>query len=325
MSCTDFVSRLRAFNLIKEAPLFFPSFQAAYTRINALFEVYCDTGLAQNLVIIGQTGDGKSTLAAAILRQHPKHRGTDRDIVPVVYARIPPGATIGGTAEAILMGLGDFSPANGSAATKTQRIATLARGCDVRLLIIDEAQHLYDRGKSYTHYHVGDWLKALVDMLAIPVVLIGLPRTVQLLHVNEQLRRRFTEMLQISLPSGSTQDCAEGSLRTFVGLCDGVEITIDYEVYDWAEWGERLWYASDGRIGYLSQLLLGILLSREDKGRLEIRLNDLEMSFARYLWRDVVPSLNPFSLEFTFRQLNRPGEPFGPDVAAADKLAKVAA
>ena len=315
MSDITHLDRLRAFDRIKNAPLFFPAFKIAHDRINAVLEVYRKTGVIQNLVIVGDSGNGKSTLAQTILRRYPKQSLPERDIQPAIYARVPPAATISGAAEAILTGLNDPSPTAGSPTAKTDRICILAKGCGVELLLIDEAQHLYDRGQAKTHYHVGDWIKSLTDRLEIPIVLIGLSRTEHLLQANEQIRRRFTEQLLIGLPTGNDEECWEASLRMFVGLCDSVGATLDYSLAGWTEWGERLWYASGGRVGYLSKLLLGVLIANAGPGTLQLRFADLEASFSQHVWRTAPSVLNPFSSAFQFRALTQAGEPFGADVA----------
>ncbi|MDN3575696.1 TniB family NTP-binding protein [Chitinimonas viridis] len=308
------MSRLRAFRGIAASPLLFPALQITFSRINSVLEAYRRIGLVQNLVIAGETGVGKSTLAAALLRAHPLQRTQECDVRPIVYASVPPSGTIGAIASAILEGLGDPSPFNGTTAGKAYRIKVLMRGCRVQMLLLDEAQHLYDRGKYQSRFLAGDWVKALADALGIPVVLFGLPRLAELLGVNDQLRRRFTEVMQMGPPPSDGVEGWEACFRLFSGFAEAAGVDLDFAGGAWSEWAERLWYASMGRVGYLHELMLGVLVTRQEPGSLVITLDDLAKAFLSRVWSASPARLNPFSAEFDFRKLDRPGEPFGPEV-----------
>ncbi|GAB3261455.1 P-loop NTPase family protein [Chitinimonas naiadis] len=325
MSMPDHIDRLRAFRGVAGSPLSFPSLQTAIQRIESALEAYLAVGLVQNLVIIGETGVGKSTLAAALIRAHPPQRMPECDIRPIAYASVPPSGTIGAIASAILEGLGDPFPFNGTTTAKAHRIKILARGCKVQTLLLDEAQHLYDRGKHQSKFLAGDWVKALADSLGIPVVLFGLPRLAELLRVNDQLRRRFTEVLQVGPPPGEGIDSWEACFRLFIGFADAVNVELDLVACEWDEWAERLWYATSGRVGYLHELMLGLLVSHQEPGRLMITLADLVGPFRDRIWSTAPARLNPFAAEFEFRKLDRLGEPFGPEIGMARSLQKEAA
>ncbi len=325
MSAMDHIGRLRAFRGIAASPLFFPSLQTTFSRIDSVLETYQRIGLIQNLVIVGETGVGKSTLATALLRAHPPQHTQECDIRPVAYASVPPSGTIGAIASAILEGLGDPFPFNGTTTGKAYRIKVLARGCRVQMLLLDEAQHLYDRGKYLSKFLAGDWVKALADALGIPVVLFGLPRLAELLRVNDQLRRRFTEVMQMGPPPGDGIDSWEACFRLFSGLAEAAGVDLDFAGGEWSEWAERLWYASMGRVGYLHELMLGVLVTRQEPGRLAITLDDLASAFRSRVWSAASARLNPFTPEFEFRKLDRPGEPFGPEIGIAGSFGKEAA
>ena len=94
-------------------------------------------------------------------------------------------------AEAILRALGDPAAAKGTTAEKTQRIIGFFRECGVQLLLIDEFQHFFDGTRVAESRRVSDWLKLLINKVGLPVVLAGLPRAIQVVNINPQLRRRF--------------------------------------------------------------------------------------------------------------------------------------
>ena len=46
---------------------------------------------------------------------------------------------------------------------KSRRLRILMRETGTRMVMIDEFQHFYDRGKRQIMLHVADWLKVLID------------------------------------------------------------------------------------------------------------------------------------------------------------------
>ncbi len=198
-------SILERFN---EDLLQFPSYVAAFNDIEALLKLYRGAGLAQHLLVLGETGTGKTTLCRDFLTRYPRMVLRERDVVPVLHISIPPAATIASVTETMLAKLGDPSPTAGTVSAKTARAVTLARALCVELLLIDEAQHIQDRGRLPTQYLVGDWLKTVMDELNVPTVLLGLPRVGQLLQVNEQVRRRFSRRRYLQMGQ-----CGETSIE----------------------------------------------------------------------------------------------------------------
>src|SRR5690606_28838064 len=123
---------------------------------------YRQTGLAQHLLVLGESGTGKSTLCRLLVERYPRQVLAERDVVPVLSVSVPAGATITNVASEILAALGDPHPSAGTVAVKTRRVLVLCRSCGVELVLFDEAQHLHDRGQIATHYLVGDWIKRLI-------------------------------------------------------------------------------------------------------------------------------------------------------------------
>jgi hypothetical protein len=201
----------------------FPTFDDAKNRIEENLFLFRETGVARNLVIYGEAGTGKSTLCRWMQTQYGRVKLHDRDYIQALTVSVPASATIIGMANAMLDALGDPLLVSGTASSKTHRIVKLVKGCKVELLLIDEAQHLHDRGQAKTHYYVADWLKQMIDQIGVPCVLLGLPRLEMLLRANEQLRRRFhasTKRPQSCCPELGRAQCPliQPSWRTSLAL-----------------------------------------------------------------------------------------------------------
>lgn len=288
----------------------FPSYVAAFNDIEALLKLYRGSGLAQHLLVLGETGTGKTTLCRDFETRYPRVMLSERDVVPVLHISIPPAATIASVTEVMLGKLGDPSPTTGTVSAKTARAVKLARALTVELLLIDEAQHIHDRGRLPTHYMVGDWLKTVMDELNVPTVLLGLPRVGQLLQVNEQVRRRFSRRRYLQMGQCGETSIETECLQLFLSLGDSFPTPIRAGSFSWDEIAQRVYYASDGRVAYIKKLLAGAIRIALERELDCIDAAVLQDAFIAEVWWEGVEELNPFSAKFQFRRLNRAGEPF---------------
>lgn len=299
-----------AIKQLQDAYLMFLAFQTADDQIEENLKLYRATGVAQNLLILGESGTGKTSLARSFTQSYPKQVLPERDLLPVLHVSVPAAATIAGTVEAVLRQLGDPEPERGTVSAKTARAVRIARGCGVEMLLFDEAQHIQDRGRHYTQYLVGDWLKSLMDALGLPVTLLRLPRTQALLQANEQLRRRFTHRLSLSVHGGVQETNDESSLKLFRALSEALPLPLDARPFGWKELGLRLHYATDGRIAYVKQLLVNAYSHAVSQSGANISVSELSHAFTATIWPLGIGALNPFHQDFAFRSLDRLGEPF---------------
>lgn len=295
---------------LQDAYLMFPAFQNAFDQIEANLRLFRATGIAHSLLILGESGTGKSSLARLFAERYPMQTTPERDVIPVLSVSIPPAATIAGTVEAVLSRLGDPQPERGTVSVKTARAVKIARGCGVEMLLFDEAQHIQDRGRAQSQYFVGDWLKSFMDALALPVTLLGLPRMQSLLQVNEQLRRRFAQRIFLSVQNTGIDATEENSLNLFSSLADALPLPLDPRPFGWIELGSRLQFATDGRIAYVKQLLICAYEHAVNQETTSITPRMLGVAFTASIWPSGIGQLNPFHEEFVFRSLDRMGEPF---------------
>ncbi|MCK9259722.1 MAG: TniB family NTP-binding protein [Azoarcus sp.] len=288
----------------------FPPFVAASRSIETNLALYRETGIAQHLLILGESGTGKSSLCRWVEQKYPRLVLPDRDMLPVLIVAVPAAATIASMASAMLDGLGDPLSSGGTVSAKTARIVSLCRACRVEMILLDEAQHIHDRGQATTHYMAGDWLKSLIDQVGVPTVFLGLPRLEQLLQVNEQLRRRFSRRIRLALGQSDTDTIHNECLQLFISLGACLPIPLSCGDSDWDELGMRLYYASDGRVAYIKKLLASALRVAAETDAREIGPALLERAFTDELWWEGIGKLNPFNPAFEFRRLDRGNEPF---------------
>lgn len=293
----------------------FDAFAQIFNKLTQTLQLYRKSGVVRNLVVIGESGSGKTSLAQAFRDQYPRQHMLEKTVTPVAYVEVPSIGTIGALARQILVGLGDPFPEKGRVIDQTARIELLIKNSGVEMLILDEAQHVYDRGQNKTQYATADWLKSLLNSIKIPIVLFGIPRLENLLQVNVQLRRRFNAPMVLSL--GDLSD-SKFSLKTYDvinSLAPVLPLPLSCNEWDSFQLTERIYYATDGRVGYLKELLAQALEIAWEIDERKITRSDLAAAFTN-IWSGSVGRLNPFNDDFVFRRLDRAGEPFAVDRVA---------
>lgn len=264
--------------------------------------------VSDSLQIVGQTGSGKTYLTEWYEQQFPRTQKDGRWRIRVLRVETPECPTVKALAEAVLIALGDPWAQKGTATEKTERIRHLCEACGLELLIIDEIQHFIEGNRHAELMRVTDWLKVLINLLCVPVVLVGLPRAIAVTRSNPQLRRRFAApyyLAPFSYATGEGQREFRGLLKAFGQDLKKGSVKI------WApEEAVRFFHATCGLIDYVVKLVDDAVSRGGSGADGVVTREDFAAAFARVVWRDAPERLNPFNPKAQLRPLTRPGEPF---------------
>jgi hypothetical protein len=152
----------KALTIIERIVIPHTAFADAQRQIEQCFTFSAGQG-AQGLAIVGESGTGKTSLLECFELKHEPIRRNDGMEVPVLRATVPSGPTVKSLAGKLLEALGAPDPERGTENEKSRRLRVLMKNSGTRMVMIDEFQHFYDRGKRQMMHNVADWLKVLID------------------------------------------------------------------------------------------------------------------------------------------------------------------
>jgi Cdc6-like AAA superfamily ATPase len=290
----------------------FPRTVAVLNRLTELMEDEpCNTE-PPHLMITGESGTGKSTVLRYFRDKYPRIEHADFTEIPILYLEVPAKTSVRMLAGLMLQELGSKFWDKGDEVARTFQLKTLLRACKTRMVVLDEVNHLVDRGGVKTHYAVADWIKQLGQPGGPAVVLAGTPRAKLLMETNLQLRTRFGEVLPLlpfsSLPGHIGEFAAV--LRAFDKLLGDVP-RIDLSAHANVE---KIAFATGGRLRVIRDLLVRSISIADSLPEPKIDLGTLARAFCEVVYLGAPPNRNPFHKEFSGLPLVKPGEPFAPEV-----------
>lgn len=250
------------------------------------------------ILVTGVRGSGKTTLMNSYAAEHPRRITSEGSIVPVLKARTPSPASTKNLATALLKSLGDPNPATGSVNVQTLRLKSLIEDCKVELIMLDEFHQFIDRDSYSILYEMTEWLKNFIDDTKCPVALWGLSYSSIILKANEQLERRFSIRETIKPLAWQMQDGQkEGTalLRFLKYLDDGLPF-IEKSMLDSEEMAFRIYYATDGIVGFLMKLIRRAAYFAIEKDLASLNLEVLAKAYEERLSHRDPTRKNPFKV-----------------------------
>lgn len=284
-------------------------FQEAIREIARIHQRGLSSNSWEGLLLIAQTGTGKSTLLKYYAEQFPRYEGDSGVEIPVLYVSTPESPSVRDLAEAVLDAFGDPAADRGTTRAKTRRIIHFIKRCGVELLLIDEFQHFAD-GSIKEAKRVSDWLKLLMDAIKRPVVLAGLPRSMAVVNRNPQLRRRLGApyyMRPFAYQRPEQRIVFRAVLKKIHGL---IPAQCECPPLHSVDLTQRFYYASLGLLDYVIKVVETAVSKTAQRHGGKVTLPALAEAFEESVWRFAPTDLNPFSPEPILRPLRQRGEPF---------------
>jgi hypothetical protein len=235
----------------------FTALQAELDRCH-LYAQNISTSNPPCLAILGETGAGKTTLLDDWLTRQKYQRSetSSGSLQPYLYVSVPAKASIKGTAAAFLSTLGDPNSARGTQWNMVNRLYALIKSCQVRMIFVDEFQHLLNRDTQRVLNEVADFLKDLINQTRVPMILVGQPGEAEpILQTNPQLSRRVGSPRYLkSFPWERSEPCTLSEFCTLMESIDQ-ELPLDPSGLGDPNVAFRFHYATDGYLGWIMQLV----------------------------------------------------------------------
>ncbi|WP_394340987.1 TniB family NTP-binding protein [Photobacterium leiognathi] len=170
------------------------------------------------MMVFGASGVGKTTVIKKYLSQHKRESEIRGDIIPVLHIELPDNAKPVDAARELLLEMGDpLALYDTDLARLTKKLTDLIPLVGVRLIIIDEFQHLVEEKSNRVLTQVGNWLKMILNKTKCPIVLFGMPYSKLVLEANSQLHGRFS--IQFELRPFSYEE-GKGTFKKFLEHLD---------------------------------------------------------------------------------------------------------
>lgn len=280
--------------IINNIYVIYPRFQEILMRVDYCHHFSCGKDEPECMFLSGQTGVGKTTIYKTYANKYPRQVTKGGTIVPILAVTIPAPATVKTVVTKMLWQLGDPAYDKGSVGNQTIRLIRLLQDCGVELIILDEFQHFIDRDSERVLKTVSDWLKTLILDTNLPIILIGLPESEQVLKLksHSQLSRRFAN--RYYLRPFVWQEDSGSEFRTFLHLLESNLPLVEASNLASEDTAIRLYYASDGIIAYVMKLIrYGTYLALNQE-QPQLNLNLLAEAFDQYVRADKPGKINPF-------------------------------
>ncbi len=263
------------------------------------------------LLIYGPSGMGKTTITREYAKHFLAYTDGHQTVVPVLVVTCPSSATASGLMSAIFSALNYPIPSRSDIADKTLKVIKLLKMFKVELLVLDEFNHAYYSRSLADFRQLIDTLKVVISETRVASVLVGLSEGEQVIATNEQLARRHSESIEISLfDLNDEEDFKEfrAILRTYQ---EALIIPVETPLFE-ANLARRFLIASDGNLDYLRRVIEKSVQLAGLAGMTLLTNKVYAAAFREYVWREVPDKLNPFHENSPLRRLNKPGEPYYP-------------
>lgn len=279
-----------------EAIIKHPRYKELHAEIARCQRISRLAGEPQCLTLEGQTGAGKSTLLEDYAAQFPRTETATGSRLRVLYAAIPSPASPRTLAGTMLDKLGDPAAFSGTLAMLNERLVTLMKTSCVELVILDDFHHLLNVDTPIKRAQISDWLKVLIKRTGVPFLVVSVPGKVkEVLSSNPQLSRLFAireKLLPFAWDLGDPRTTRE--FHKFIEYAEaaiGLPLNTGLERIDLLH---RLWYATNGVVANIMNLLRYAQQTTLENGGDRITLDILSQAYARRLQEFMNGRTNPF-------------------------------
>ena len=228
--------------------------------------------------LVGPTGNGKTSIIQQFRAIQRARRTLDDNPYEYLYVLTPPNPTIRSMYVRILSAC-HFDVSRGSAEELWQKVVRGLGDLNVRMLFLDDVDHLLNSQNERVLNQCRDVLKDIANQLMIPIVLVGTDKAEGALKGNPQVVSRYPV---IHLDKWNNN----ASFRTLLRSFERGMVLRERSNLDEKETADRIYELSGGTIGGVSNIITECAADALKRGEEKITLNLInelhESRFARF-------------------------------------------
>lgn len=256
----------RIYNVRSSRWVGYPRAQKILAKLEDLLD-HPKTDRMPNLLIIGDTNNGKTALVRRFCSKHPSEDNPEGDaiIMPVLYVECPPKPDEGRLYDEILGKLYQKFKERDKDGKKASQVVKVCEAIGVKMIILDEVQHVL-AGSGNQQRLFMNVVKSLGNKLRIPIVGVGIREAFSAIQSDEQLSNRFE---LAPLPRWRLDE--EDYQRLIASFEAMLPLKYPSYLYD-TQTANKLFAMTDGYIGELSTLLSKATIEAIQSGEEKIDL-----------------------------------------------------
>lgn len=282
------------YRIVPKLAVEWPTIAKARRKITRAYEYAADEGWFDRCVIVkGKSRVGKSVLVAQAALEIISRR-EDPSKMPIAMFRWPARGSEKAFYGAFLRAIGHPIPYSKSRDEMLERLLAAKERLDIKMVIVEEAQH-GARGKSREEiYYNGDVLKTLQDELMVPLVLVGVEDDLnKLLDNNPQIQGRVYDEIRLE-PFDWNNAQSRADLVELLRLIDKRRLPFKTRSgLDDMAIARAIYVSTGGLIGLIIQLIQAAVDDAVYDGASRLEVHHLARTHDRLRGRAVVGP-NPF-------------------------------
>lgn len=191
---------VRAGRLLSDQIISHPGFEAVVNQIESAVQIGNEVGIFSGVRIAAPSGSGKTTLMKYVGRRLQARYGFEGS-TPVISGSLKENPSVSQIQAELLSNFNyALSGISRSVSNNDVNIVLLKAISQnrVRLIAIDEFQHVFLAGGTKVATVILDWVKRLMNLTNVPVVLVGTESMDRLEGVDAQLTTRIPIVARLS-------------------------------------------------------------------------------------------------------------------------------
>lgn len=249
-------------------------FQSAVNFLKDAIQIGNHTGVFSGVRIIAPSGSGKSLLISHITDFMKKNNPSDANI-PVLSVSLKENPSVAQIQGDLLANF-DYGLRHTTRSSTNNEmnevLVTAVKQHEVRLIAIDEFQHVFQSRGQKISTVVIDWIKRFMNLTGIPFALAGTEPMGQLNELDPQLTTRISTVLSLSLFSPTREWL--GFLKALAAGCPEVDLNPIHDTF-----AKKLYDATSGSPRLLKALLVRSIVLMVTRNEGQITENVLREAF----------------------------------------------